>query len=135
MEEYGKSNPVEPIPATKDQLASICYTSVGATNSLMNLPLKLTTNADRVPRVILRVSGYDFRPYRGCGVSLNVEYASGVMLTHCQLAMGAQANLFGYTIPPSERGCIFSYLPLAHIYEVDFYTIIFLATTPEFSHY
>lgn len=30
VEEYGKANLVEPIPATKDQLASICYTSVSA---------------------------------------------------------------------------------------------------------
>lgn len=32
--------------------------------------------------------------------------------------MGAQANLFGYSIPVNERGCLLSYLPLAHIYEV-----------------
>lgn len=34
VEEYGKAHLVEPIPATKDQLATICYTSVGATNSI-----------------------------------------------------------------------------------------------------
>ncbi|EIM90194.1 acetyl-CoA synthetase-like protein [Stereum hirsutum FP-91666 SS1] len=73
LEEDGKANLVEPIPATKDQLASICYTS---------------------------------------GTTSNPK---GVLLTHSQLAMGVQANLYGWTI--TERGCLLSYLPLAHIYE------------------
>lgn len=45
----------------------------------------------------------------------------GVLLTHAQLAMGVQSNLYGWTI--QERGCLLSYLPLAHIYEVSLSTL------------
>jgi long-subunit acyl-CoA synthetase (AMP-forming) len=43
---------------------------------------------------------------------------SGALLTHGNLAMAAQSNLYGYSIGPEERVTLLSYLPLAHIYEV-----------------
>lgn len=43
---------------------------------------------------------------------------SGVLLTHGNLAIAAQSNLYGYAIGPEERVVLLSYLPLAHIYEV-----------------
>lgn len=71
--EFGKAHLLENLPATPDQIASICYTS---------------------------------------GTTSNPK---GALLTHSQLASAPSANLYGYTLP--ERGCMISYLPLAHIYE------------------
>jgi hypothetical protein len=42
----------------------------------------------------------------------------GVLLTHGNLAMAVQSNLYGYAFGPEERVNLLSYLPLAHIYEV-----------------
>ncbi|THH20373.1 hypothetical protein EW146_g977 [Bondarzewia mesenterica] len=75
VEEFGKANLLDLVPATPYDPASICYTS-GTTN----------------------------RP-------------KGVVLTHGQLASACSANIFGYILPSDDRGCVLSYLPLAHIYE------------------
>ena len=40
------------------------------------------------------------------------------MLTHGNLALAAQSNLYAYAIGPEDRAILLSYLPLAHIYEV-----------------
>ncbi len=50
------------------------------------------------------------------------------MLTHGNLATGAQSNLYGYAIGPEERAILLSYLPLAHIYEVCCWNILVLDT-------
>jgi hypothetical protein len=49
---------------------------------------------------------------------------SGVLLTHGNLAMAAQSNLYAYAIGPEERVTLLSYLPLAHIYEVSLQSIV-----------
>jgi long-chain acyl-CoA synthetase len=73
IEQIGKANPIEPIPARIGQIACICYTS---------------------------------------GTTSNPK---GVVLTHGHLAMACQSNLSGPLFPPDT--ILFSYLPLAHIYE------------------
>ncbi|KAH9998166.1 hypothetical protein BJV74DRAFT_883293 [Russula compacta] len=52
-----------------------------------------------------------------CYTSGTTSVPKGVLLTHGHLAMAAQSNLYGYSIGPSERVTLLSYLPLAHIYE------------------
>jgi hypothetical protein len=42
----------------------------------------------------------------------------GVPLTHGNLALAVQSNLYGFAVDPNERAILLSYLPLAHIYEV-----------------
>ncbi|KAG6874279.1 hypothetical protein C0995_001504 [Termitomyces sp. Mi166 len=69
----GKVSPLEPIRATPDAVASICYTS-GTTSD-----------------------------------------PKGVVLTHGNLALATQSNLYGIELP--DAACLISYLPLAHIYE------------------
>jgi hypothetical protein len=49
---------------------------------------------------------------------------SGALLTHGNLAMAAQSNLYGYSIGSEERVILLSYLPLAHIYEVCWQSIV-----------
>jgi len=39
------------------------------------------------------------------------------LLTHGNLAIAAQSNLYGFAVGPEERVTLLSYLPLAHIYE------------------
>ncbi|EIW85421.1 long-chain-fatty-acid-CoA ligase [Coniophora puteana RWD-64-598 SS2] len=50
-----------------------------------------------------------------CYTSGTTSNPKGVVLTHGNLALSAYSNLFGLEYPPSS--CLFSYLPLAHIYE------------------
>lgn len=45
----------------------------------------------------------------------------GVVLKHGHLATAAQSNLYGPGIPPDA--VLFSYLPLAHIYEASYYKL------------
>ncbi|TFY65500.1 hypothetical protein EVG20_g5564 [Dentipellis fragilis] len=52
-----------------------------------------------------------------CYTSGTTSTPKGVLLTHGQMAAAVQSNLYGYSIPNTERGCVLSYLPLAHIYE------------------
>ncbi|KAA1474866.1 acetyl-CoA synthetase-like protein [Dentipellis sp. KUC8613] len=52
-----------------------------------------------------------------CYTSGTTSTPKGVLLTHGQMAAAVQSNLYGYSIPKTERGCVLSYLPLAHIYE------------------
>lgn len=73
IEELGRANLMEPIPATPEQLTSICYTS---------------------------------------GTTSNPK---GVLLTHRNMAIATQSNLYGLLLP--EDGSLLSFLPLAHIYE------------------
>ncbi|EAU93249.2 long-chain acyl-CoA synthetase [Coprinopsis cinerea okayama7 len=73
LEDLGKANPIEPIPATPDTVATICYTS-GTTNT-----------------------------------------PKGVVLKHKTLAMSIQSYFYGRDLPADA--VLFSYLPLAHIYE------------------
>ncbi|KAF8905973.1 hypothetical protein CPB84DRAFT_1813952 [Gymnopilus junonius] len=73
LEEFGKANLIDPIPAQPELVASICYTS-GTTNN-----------------------------------------PKGVVLTHKNLAIATQSNMFGLQLP--EDASLLSYLPLAHIYE------------------
>lgn len=49
-----------------------------------------------------------------------MELMIGVLLTHGNLAIAANSNLYGYPID-HERVTMMSYLPLAHIYEVCFF--------------
>ena len=46
----------------------------------------------------------------------NVNHFTGVMLTHANLALSTQSNIYGLGVP--DEACLISYLPLAHIYEV-----------------
>ncbi|KAI0306786.1 long-chain-fatty-acid-CoA ligase [Multifurca ochricompacta] len=52
-----------------------------------------------------------------CYTSGTTSMPKGVLLTHGNLALAAQSNLYGYPIGPEERVVLLSYLPLAHIYE------------------
>ncbi|KAI0256465.1 long-chain-fatty-acid-CoA ligase [Lactifluus subvellereus] len=52
-----------------------------------------------------------------CYTSGTTSLPKGVLLTHGNLAMAVQSNLYGYAIGPDERVILLSYLPLAHIYE------------------
>jgi long-chain acyl-CoA synthetase len=51
-----------------------------------------------------------------CYTSGTTSIPKGVLLTHGNLAISAQSNLYGYSID-TERVTLLSYLPLAHIYE------------------
>ncbi|KAJ7582619.1 long-chain-fatty-acid-CoA ligase [Mycena floridula] len=73
LEALGKANLSEPVPATPEQLVSLCYTS-GTTGN-----------------------------------------PKGALLSHKNIGLAVHSNLHGMGVPPF--GTVFSYLPLAHMYE------------------
>jgi len=101
VEQIGKTNVIEPFPATMEQIASICYTSVSfvitwhISYSRSNLEDQGTTN-----------------------------HPKGAILKHGNLGLTVQSYLYGTELAPDD--VVFSYLPLAHIYEVCTY-ILFVA--------
>jgi long-chain acyl-CoA synthetase len=110
VEEYGKVNLIEPIRATPETLASICYTSV-STYAVLPVPLIEASN-HRVQQAVLRVTIPLFF------VLSKRLHSVGAMLKHKNLALATQSNLYGLRLPADV--CLLSYLPLAHIYEVTF---------------
>jgi len=55
--------------------------------------------------------------------NIKTSFESGVMLTHGEMALAVQAQLYGYSLPENLRGVAISYLPLTHIYEVGYLTL------------
>jgi long-chain acyl-CoA synthetase len=114
VEEFGKKHCRDIIRPSPDYLATICYTSVSFVQLGAVITLAEGQSVDQgttsvpkgnLPSLIDYYSGF-------------TQLRSGALLTHGNLAMAAQSNLYAYSIGPEERVTLLSYLPLAHIYEV-----------------
>ena len=69
----------------------------------------------REPLITLKVDILDSFYERINFANARITY-TGVVLTHANLTAGVISNLHGKNW--NERGCLLSYLPLAHIFEV-----------------
>ncbi|KAH0830405.1 hypothetical protein J3R83DRAFT_1799 [Lanmaoa asiatica] len=90
IESFGEAHLMDPLPASVDQIASLCYTSG-------------TTNRPKGDRFSWNL------------IIFLVDILAGAVLTHGNLATSTNSNMFGSHYP-SNFG-VLSYLPLAHIYE------------------
>ncbi|KAF9239647.1 long-chain-fatty-acid-CoA ligase [Melanogaster broomeanus] len=90
IESYGEVNLIDPLPASVDQIATLCYTSGTTSNP----------------------KGRSYFLAIGLPVTLAL---TGAILTHGNLATSAYTNTYGISYPVNS--CFMSYLPLAHIYE------------------
>lgn len=111
VEAYGKANRIEPIRAKPEAIASICYTSV----SPYLLSYKIMSDHHsryREQPLTQKVLFAEF-PFE---ILCNANHFTGVLLSHANLALSTQSNIYGLNLP--DEACLISYLPLAHIYEV-----------------